>query len=59
MEEEIKREAERGGSKKDKTGSRRRAGCKNKDMHTWNFIAIGPLSKLGVPLAVPKIKDHF
>lgn len=31
----------------------------NKDMQMWNFTAIGPLSKLTIPLAVPKIKDHF
>lgn len=30
----------------------------NKDMQMWNF-AIGSLSKLTVPLAVPEIKDHF
>lgn len=31
----------------------------NKDMQMRNFIATGSLSKLTVPLAVPRIKDHF
>lgn len=29
------------------------------DIQMWNFIVISPLSKLTIPLAVPKIKDHF
>lgn len=47
--------------KKDETRSRTQVTRKeyNKDMQMWNFIAIGPLSKLTIPLAVPKIKDHF
>lgn len=31
----------------------------SKNVQMWNFIAIGPLSKLTIPLTVPKFKDHF